>query len=144
MSDMDNETRYFVDDHGNYLGAYGPGTQFPPTGIMVPVPPDDARKKWDGKAWQVPEELERDTFKRKRADLVASITVTTASGRTFDGDETSQNRMARAIVVLNTKPVGATVQWVLADNTVVDVERDELTEALTLAGLRQTELWVQA
>jgi hypothetical protein len=36
------------------------------------------------------------------------------------------------------------VQWVLTDNTVLDVGIEELQEALTLAGLRQTELWVQA
>lgn len=89
-------------------------------------------------------EIERERFKAGRADAVARITVTTASGRTFDGDENSQGRMARAILGMQTQPEGATVQWVLHDNTAVDVGIAELQEALTLAGLRQTELWVQA
>ncbi|MNU04313.1 hypothetical protein D3C72_2486760 [compost metagenome] len=52
--------------------------------------------------------------------------------------------MARAILGLQSQPEGSTVQWVLTDNTVLDVGIAELQQALTLAGLRQTELWVQA
>lgn len=88
--------------------------------------------------------IKRDAFKNDRAEGVARITVTTANGRVFDGDEISQGRMARAILALQIKPEGSTVQWVLHDNTSVDVEVVELQEALALAGLRQTELWVQA
>lgn len=89
-------------------------------------------------------EIERAAFKVERQALVDAITVTTTSGRVFDGDETSQGRMARAILGLQGQPEGSTVQWVLHDNTVVDVGAEELQKALTLAGLRQTELWVQA
>jgi len=88
--------------------------------------------------------IDRSAFKAGRAEAVARITVTTTSGRTFDGDENSQGRMARAILGMQSQPEGSTVQWVLHDNTVVDVGIAELQEALTLAGLRQTELWVQA
>jgi hypothetical protein len=88
------------------------------------------------------EEL-RNAWKLERAKAVATITVTTPSGRVFDGDEDSQGRMARAIIGLQSQAEGATVQWVLADNSVVAVGLAELTEALTLAGLRQTELWLQ-
>lgn len=113
----------------------------------IPVP--------EGPGWRVAtaEDIERvtnsdavvrDRFKADRAEEVARITVTTASGNTFDGDENSQGRMARAILGLQSQPEGSTVQWVLHDNTVVDVGIAELQEALTLAGLRQTELWVQA
>ncbi len=113
----------------------------------VPVP--------EGPGWRVAtkEDIERvinsdavvrERFKADRAEEVARITVTTASGNTFDGDENSQSRMARAILGLQGQPEGSTVQWVLNDNTVVDVGIAELQEALTLAGLRQTELWVQA
>lgn len=90
------------------------------------------------------EEQKRDAWKAEREQLVAAITVTTKQGRTFDGDEISQDRMARAIIGLQVQPEGSTVQWVLADNTVLDVGLADLQEALTLAGLRQTELWVQA
>lgn len=89
-------------------------------------------------------ELEREAFKSARVAAVAGITVTTMSGKVYDGDEVSQGRMARAILGMQSQPEGSTVQWVLHDNTVVDVGIAELQEALTLAGLRQTELWVQA
>lgn len=82
-------------------------------------------------------------WKAQREAAVAAITVTTSQGRTFDGDELSQGRLARAIVALMDQPPGTTVRWVLADNSAAMVGVDELKEALTLAGLRQTELWVK-
>lgn len=88
-------------------------------------------------------ELDREAFKDLRAKAVERITVETASGRIFDGDEVSQNRMVRAITGLEDQPEGATVSWVLADNTRADVDLSEMREALRLAGLRQTELWMQ-
>lgn len=90
------------------------------------------------------QEIARSAFKTDRTEAVERIIVTTGGGRTFDGDERSQGRMARAILGLQSQPDGSTVQWVLHDNTVVDVGIAELQEVLTLAGLRQTELWVQA
>lgn len=90
------------------------------------------------------QDIERELFKVERERALAGLVVVTESGRSFDGDELSQGRMARAILGLQTQPEGSTVQWVLSDNSVVDVGSAELSEALTLAGLRQTELWVQA
>lgn len=83
---------------------------------------------------------ERDAFKSVRANNVAQIKVTTTAGNTFDGDETSQTRMARAIVGLE---AGETITWVLADNTVIQATKEELTEAMKLAGRAQADLWVQ-
>lgn len=82
-------------------------------------------------------------WKAQREAAVAAITVQTESGRVYDGDEISQGRMARAILGLMDQLPGSTVRWVLADNTAVLIGLDELKEALTLAGLRQTELWVK-
>lgn len=82
--------------------------------------------------------IERAEFKKARQLAVDSIVVTTAAGNQFDGDEVSQGRMARAIVAL---PAGATVLWVLADNTVIEATSDELREALVLAGAEQARLW---
>lgn len=87
-----------------------------------------------------PEAL-RDQWKQQRAGLVAAIKVTTNAGHTFDGDEESQGRMARAILGLQSVQGGA-VTWVLADNSVQEVGAAELTEALTLAGAEQARLWV--
>lgn len=81
----------------------------------------------------------RQAFKAQRAEAVQNITVTTAAGNTFDGDEISQGRMARAILAL---PEGQTVPWVLHDNTVIEAAAAELREALSLAGAEQARLWV--
>lgn len=88
--------------------------------------------------------IHREEWKAGRAAAVAAITVTTQAGNTFDGDEVSQGRMALAILALNASPVGTTVTWVLADNSVIAATPDELTEALALAGAAQAALWVQA
>lgn len=85
---------------------------------------------------------EREAWKARRAAAVRAIKVTTASGRVFDGDEISQARMARAILGLQEAGEGATVTWVLADNTPVAVTAAELSEALHLAGAEQARLWV--
>jgi len=91
----------------------------------------------------VADQRARDMFKRQRAEAVAAIKVTTSAGHMFDGDEISQGRMARAILGLQAQGSGASVLWVLSDNTVVQVGEEELIEALTLSGLKQAELWVQ-
>ena len=88
-------------------------------------------------------QAEREAFKRARAAAVEGITVTTSSGRVFDGDELSQGRMARAILGLESAGEGAVVRWVLHDNSAVDVGAPELREALALAGQAQADLWVQ-
>ena len=84
---------------------------------------------------------DREVAKAVRAKAVEAITVTTAAGNTFDGDETSQARMSRAILVLSTG-AAASVPWVLANNTVIQATAAELTEALALAGAEQARLWV--
>ena len=86
-------------------------------------------------------ERDRESFKAARATAVDNIKVTTAAGNTFDGDETSQARMSRTILVLSTG-AAASVPWVLSNNTVIQATAAELTEALTLAGVEQARLWV--
>lgn len=82
---------------------------------------------------------DRSAFKSQRAEIVRSITVTTTAGHTFDGDEQSQNRMMRAIIAAQDD--SETIDWTLADNSVVAVNRVELSEALRLAGLEQSAAW---
>lgn len=86
-------------------------------------------------------ERDRESFKAARATAVDNIKVTTAAGNTFDGDETSQARMSRAILVLSTG-AAASVPWVLSNNAVIQATAAELTEALALAGAEQAQLWV--
>ena len=78
--------------------------------------------------------------KDARQAEVQALTVATASGRTFDGNEDAQNRMSRACTALN--PQEETL-WVLADNTPAMISREELQEALRLAGAAQTAIWVK-
>lgn len=75
--------------------------------------------------------------KAERAEFVSKIIVT-VDDLQFDGDETSQDRMARSIVALND---GETVQWVLADNSIAQVTKEQLRQALRLAGEAQTAIW---
>lgn len=84
----------------------------------------------------------REAWKADRAAMVAAIAVTTAAGNTFDGDEESQGRMARAVIALQARGPTATANWVLADNSVIDATAAELLEALQLAGQAQADVWV--
>lgn len=84
----------------------------------------------------------REEWKAQRAAQVDAIKVTTQAGNTFDGDEVSQGRMARAIIALDAAASGTTVNWVLADNSVIQASALELTEALALAGSAQAAIWV--
>lgn len=82
-------------------------------------------------------ELEK--AKRLRAAQVAAITVV-VDGMTFDGDEPAQSRMARAITAADASGLDTT-EWVLADNTVATVTKEQLQQALTKAMLAMSELW---
>lgn len=76
--------------------------------------------------------------KREREEAVKNILVE-VDGMIFDGDETSQDRMTRAMAALND---GETLPWVLADNTIANVTKDQFKQALRLAGQEQARLWV--
>lgn len=83
---------------------------------------------------------DREAAKAARAIAVDNIKVTTQAGNTFDGDEKSQARMSRAVLVLSTGFANE-VPWVLADNSVIQADAAELTEALALSGQAQSALW---
>lgn len=80
-------------------------------------------------------------WKASRAQAVSEITVTVDS-MVFDGDEISQGRMARAVVASDSD--AEITVWVLANNTPANVTASQLKQALKLAGLAQTALWVRA
>jgi hypothetical protein len=81
----------------------------------------------------------RELFKVQRAKDVERITVE-VDGMVFDGDETSQNRMARAVVALNAASVTSTM-WTLSDNSSVEVTVVQLAQALVKSGQAQTSIW---
>jgi len=82
----------------------------------------------------------RELFKASRAELVGKLTVT-VEGMIFDGNEKAQDRMTRAVLVLDDVE---TTLWVLADNTVVEVTKAQMLMALRLSGEAQSALWSQA
>ena len=79
--------------------------------------------------------------KKRKIQDVAKSTVTIGSGKVFDGDEKSQDRMVRAINIAEIAGKDKTL-WKLADNTTVTVTLYELKEALVLAGEKMGEIWL--
>lgn len=80
----------------------------------------------------VDELLINNTSPPSKAELLAAITVTTQSGKTFDGNETARTDILSALTT--GELIGETsTNWKLADNSVALVTRDELLEALSLA-----------
>ncbi|TMP46409.1 hypothetical protein CWB96_19195 [Pseudoalteromonas citrea] len=85
-------------------------------------------------------QVQRTRFKASRARKVAQQTVI-VEGMEFDADELSQQRMARALLLMNETQ---TTMWVLANNEVVQVNKKQLFEACKQAGEQQSALWVPA
>lgn len=93
------------------------------------------------------EEAELERLRAERAIAVENILVE-KDGMAFEGDETSQNRMSRALVAVMAKTfiekfgINPTTKWVLDDNSVQEVTMEQLADVLLQSGLKQTELWV--
>ena len=82
----------------------------------------------------------RDEKRCQRSATVNALTVTTASGKVFNADEESQNRMVRVLKVADL--TGQTsCAWVLADDAVATVTKTELEEALSLAVQAMGAIW---
>jgi hypothetical protein len=77
-------------------------------------------------------EQAKQVAKQEKLKSLASIKVTTSSGKVFDGRDIDQQRMTSAILASSVLNVTET-QWKLADNTVATVSLDELKEALALS-----------
>ncbi|MFQ2442250.1 DUF4376 domain-containing protein [Aeromonas caviae] len=77
-------------------------------------------------------------WKAERQQMVDAITVE-VDGFIFDGDEVSQNRMARAVTAAD--QLTDTTPWTLHDNSVVTVTALQLKTACRLAGEAQTLIW---
>jgi len=79
-----------------------------------------------------------ETWKRDRQERVDAITVE-VDGMVFDGDEISQNRMARSVTA--SASLDEMTYWTLHDNSVVQVTAQQLKTACRLAGEAQTAIW---
>lgn len=130
------ETKYFVNAAGDYLGGFC-GSKPPKGAVEVPTAPNHGLDKWVNGAWVAYEPVQ------SKGDLLASITVTTQSGNTFDGNETARNNMMSAIMAAEI--VGqATSNWKMANNETVLITLDELKEALALSIQRVGEIVLAA
>lgn len=141
---------YRFDVWGWYVGEADAPTATT-TDIAPPDTDGNRRPYWTGADWvlreyvappPLPAQTDLAQAKAQRQAEVEAIKVTTSAGNTFDGDEVSQGRMSRAVIGLSAMP-GATINWVLADNTIIEATAAELVEALALAGAKQGEIWVR-
>lgn len=87
-------------------------------------------------------EEERLSVRKLARSRAVNAIVVEVDGMKFDGDEVAQGRMARALKVAELNNLDKTA-WVLADNTVVEVTKKQLEEALTKAMLQQATLWTK-
>lgn len=78
-------------------------------------------------------------FSRATKQLSINNIRVTVNDKVFDGDELSQTRMSKKISLL--EPLENTI-WKLANNKEVEVSREELKEALKLADIEQSRLWM--
>jgi hypothetical protein len=105
--------------------------------------PDGAQfgSRWDGNAWRDPEPVQptREELKAARDVAVSRIAVTVGD-KVFDGDEKSQERMSRALRTAEITGL-TSCQWVMRDNSVATVTKDEIAQALALAMQAQGALW---
>ena len=87
-------------------------------------------------------EEERLSVRKLARSRAVNAIIVEVDGMKFDGDEVAQERMARALKVAELNNMDKTA-WVLADNTVVEVRKKQLEEALSKAMLAQGELWTK-
>jgi len=80
--------------------------------------------------------------KNEKLNRISMLVVTISTGKQFDGDEVSQERMVRAIQTAGITGLTET-QWKLADNTIVTVTLDELKEALALSAQEMSRIWLE-
>lgn len=77
--------------------------------------------------------------KYERAAKVEALTVE-VDGMVFDADETSQARMSVAASSMTDDELNV---WVLYDNSVVQVTKDQLLQACRLARIAQSAIWTK-
>jgi hypothetical protein len=78
--------------------------------------------------------------KLARANEVKNIIVTIEKGN-FNGDETSQNRLSRALDILQLNPNITEIPWKSADNIFIPLTKSDIEQILVLAGSEQIRIW---
>jgi len=80
------------------------------------------------------------SIKLVREAATISIAVTLANGIELDGDELSQNRLARALLVIDADSI---ISWIALDNTIVQLTKADVKEALKLALEAQSVIFLK-
>ena len=99
--------------------------------------------KWDYETnkWiediKLKKEYEYNQWKAERQSKVDNIEVE-LNGVIYQGDETSQTRIARAVSVMEDTD---TTMWVAKDNSVNELPKADLKYILKEAGIKQTLIW---
>ena len=99
--------------------------------------------KWDYETnnWvedvNLKKQYEYNQWKAERQSKVDNIEVE-LNGVVYQGDETSQTRVARAVAVMEDTD---TVMWVAKDNSVNELSKTDLKYILKEAGIKQTLIW---
>lgn len=91
-----------------------------------------------------PEELAARALEQAKTDRATNVSkiVVEVDGMQFDGDEASQARMSRALQVAEITGESST-EWVLYNNTIATVTKEQLAQALSKALKQQGELWTK-
>lgn len=92
------------------------------------------------KDFRTPEEIQQalyNQWKAERQSKVDNIEVE-LNGVVYQGDETSQTRIARAVSVMEDTD---TTMWVAKDNSVNELSKADLKYILREAGIKQTLIW---
>lgn len=131
-------------EHGIVEITEGPKPDFDPAKQELyqgPLDPATATTTWLVRDFSESELANRANQKRAitKAQL-SSLTVTTKSGRVFDGNELAQSRISRKLQAMQLTGELSTT-WVLHDNTQAEVTMTELGEVLVLATTEQARLW---
>ena len=85
-------------------------------------------------------DLVRSVLKKMKLSELEKLTITLPNALVLDANEEAQNRMMRAIGVMNDTD---TIQWKSFYNTFATLTKADLKEALVLSGQSQTSLWLK-
>lgn len=139
---------YLTLDNDGFIIGISQGDVVPEGAIIIDSKPELKRGKLykylDNEIVEYGDDLTYLSMSTKLSKIkeVESIIVTTSSGKAFNGDETSQDRMTRAITV--SQVTGKTeTEWKLADNSIKVITFSELSEALNLASEAMSKIWLK-
>jgi len=71
----------------------------------------------------------------------SSIEVTLTNGIVLDGDELSQNRLARALLVMSADDA---ISWIATNNKIVQLAKEDVAEAIKLSLENQSSIFLKA